>query len=162
MLIFNSLSEPIILDDIFTPITTDHFWILDLEMLDFTLTPLYVLEEIVCPSIMVNIRGFEFPVPANWHMLVYDEETLQLDTVELSNLCGKEFVSLIYGPNLRAVLPGIVSVVDYTAEYHNVYPSLNKHQMLCHPIGPELWVNIAPTDSYNKYIKDKIIGDIIS
>lgn len=161
MLIFDDHSQPIILDSINGPTVTTHMWVLDLSILDFTLAPLVMLEEVVCPSIRIMVRGFEFTLPANWNVLVYDRETAQLDVVELAETAGREFTALTYGPRKTAVSPAIVTVTNYFVEHKNVGPSLNKHQMLCHPIGPDEWICVAPSDSYNKYLKDIIVGDLI-
>jgi len=162
MLIFDDHSEAIILESIYAPTLTDHFWVLDLSILDYTLTPLLVLEEIVSPSVTLRIRGFEFNVPSNWNILVFAEETQQLDIVEVGNLAGREFTALVGGPDINASVPGGITVIDYTPEYQHVAPSLNKHQMLCHPIGPGEWINVAPSDTYNKYLKELIVGDILT
>lgn len=161
MLIFDDRAEPIILDSIYTPTITDYFWVLDLNMMDYTVVPLLVLEEIVCPTIVVMIKGFKFNLPANWNMLVYAEETQQLDVVEVSALAGRDFTALIHGPNVSMVQAGRVSVIDYIPDYINIAPALSKHQMLCHPVAPGEWVNVSPSDTYNKYLKDCTVGDII-
>lgn len=161
MLIFDNNSHPIILDSIYAPVVSDHFWVLDLQMQDFTLTPLNVLEEIICPTVVLRVGGFDFAVPASWNILVYDDDTSQLDTVELAEAGGREFTALVYGPTLSKPTGARVSVVDYLPEYKNINPALNKHQMLCHPIGPDSWINISPTDVYAKYLKDLAVGDLI-
>jgi len=161
MLIFDDNSDAVILDSIHTPTLTDHFWILDLEMRDFTLTPLLVLEEIVCPTITIRVGSFTFDLPANWNVLVYAEDTHQLDVVEVAELAGKEFTAMVYGPDAPYVKPGRLTVVDYIPDHRNVAPSLNKHQMLCHPISPDTWINVAPSDAFNKYLKDISVGDIL-
>lgn len=164
MLIFDDNNRTIILDNVYTPTPTDFMWVLDLQIMDYTLAPLLVLEEIICPSIKVRIRGFEFFLPANWNMLIFSEETSELDVVEISELAGREFTAFVYDisdPLVVKYKPGIVSVLDYSPEYVNVGPSLNKHQMLCHPISPVEWVNVSPSDTYNKYLKTAVIGDII-
>ena len=160
MLIFDADSKPIILDSIFVPTLTDHFWVLDFNMLDYTLSPLTTLEQTICPALQVRVQGFEFIIPANWNILVFDKETSQLDTVEVSEAAGREFTALVYGPNKSMPTAGVITVVDYFQEFVNVGPSLNKHQMLCHPISSDAWVNVAPSDSYSKYLKDLTIGDL--
>ena len=164
MLIFDDNNRTIILGDIYTPTPTDYMWVLDLQIMDYTLAPLLVLEETVCPSIEVKIRGFKFYLPANWNILVFSEETSELDVVEVSEAAGREFTAFVYdisNPNITKYHPGIISVTNYSSEYVNVGPSLNKIQMLCHPISPTEWINVSPSDSYNKYLKDAVIGDII-
>lgn len=161
MLIFDADNNPIILDNIHVPTLSDHLWVLDLSIMDFTLAPLLILEETVCPSLQVRINGFDFVLPASWNILVYDKDTSQLDVIEIAESAGKEFTSLVYGPKKSAIMPGVISIINYYPEFKNVGPSLNKHQMLCHPIGPGEWVCVSPSDTYNKYLKDCIVGDII-
>ena len=155
------MSQPIILDDLCAPVLSDHFWVLDLNIQDYTLTPLQVLEEVLCPTVVLRIEGFDFEVPAAWNILVYDYDTTQLDAVSLAEAAGREFTAMVFGPSLSMPRASKISVVDYFMERKHVNPSLNKHQMLCHPIGPNAWVNISPSDVYSKYLKDITIGDLI-
>ena len=161
MLIFDENTNPIIIDSIHSPTPTDHMWVLDLSIMDYTLTPLIMLEEVVCPSMQIMIQGFEFVLPANWNILVYDNETSQLDVIELSQAAGKEFTALIYGPSKPYPTPGIITITNYFIEYKNVGPSLNKHQMLCYPINRDVWCSVGPSDNFNKYLKEKTIGDLM-
>lgn len=161
MLIFDNNNDAIVLESIYTPTDTEYIWVLDLAMMDYTLAPLLVLEEVVSPSIELLVGGFAFTLPTNWNILVVDVETMQIDVVEVSELAGKEFVALVYGPDQTRIETEVITVTNYHPNYVNVGPSLNKHQMLCHPISPTSWINVAPSDSYNKYLKNKIAGDII-
>jgi len=161
MLVLDNNNEALILDSIFTPTIIDYIWVLDLNLMDFTLAPLLVLEEIVAKTIELSIDGFRFKLPASWNMLVADRETMQLDVVEIGALAGKEFNALVYGPNATRHELATISMTDYHPAYHNIGPSLHRHQMLCHPIGPDLWVNVAPSDTYNKYLKNCSAGDLI-
>jgi hypothetical protein len=162
MLIFDENTHAILVESITTPMTTEYFWVLNLEIMDFTLTPLIVLEEVVGPTIVLEIHGFRFKLPATWCTLVFAEETMQLDVVENGDLAGKDFTAMISGPNTTIPLPGHVKLIDYILEDYNYVPSLSKSQMLCHPIAPDLWVNVAPSDPYNKYLKDLVVGNITS
>ena len=161
MLIFDETNKPIILDSIYGPTPSSHMWVLDFTIMDYTLAQMNMLEEVVCPSIQVRVNGFDFILPANWNILVFDQDTTQLDVVELSEATGREFNALVYGPKLGRPFPSPITVINYFIEYKNVGPSLNKHQMLCHPIGPNEWVSVSPSDSYNKYLKDTIVGELI-
>ncbi len=160
MLIFDELNNAIILDSIHTPTISDSFWVLDLAMEDFTLAPLLVLEESTCPSIVLDVDGYSFPLPTNWNILVCDPETMVLDVVEISGIGGKEFHVMKYGPHKSMIETSIVTVVDYIPDHVNVGPALSKQQMLCHPINQTTWVNVAPTDVYNKYLKNLVAGNL--
>lgn len=162
MLIFNEYSHPTIIDNIHGPTVSEYAWVLDLVQLDFMLTPIVMLEEVICPSVQLLVNGFEFLLPANWNILVYDRETVQLDVIELSETAGRQFTAFTYGPTKSHPQPMLVTITDYKIEHKNVSPSLNKHQLLCHPVGPEEWVCVGPSDVYNKYLKDITIGDLLS
>ena len=54
-----------------------------------------------------------------------------------------------------------VGSLGYKSDYVNIGPSLGKHQMLCHPISPTEWINVSPSDTYNKHLKNSVIGDIV-
>lgn len=161
MLIFNENNDAILLDNIQGPTLSEYMYVLDLTMMDYTLAPLLIFEEVICPTISVMIKGFTFELPANWNILVTDEETMQLDVVEISELAGKGFKAMVYGMNMSMPELEKITVNDYFSNFRNIGPSLNKYQMLCHPISPDAWVNVAPSDSYNKYLKEKLVGDII-
>ncbi len=161
MLIFDENSLPIVIDNLYDPILTKYFWVLDLTIMDFTLTPLVMLEESVCSSIQLTINGFSFILPASWNILVYDQDTSQLDIIELAEATGREFTALVYGPNNITYASGIISITNYFVEHKNIGPSLNKPQLLCHPINAEQWICVSPTNSFNKYLKDTIIGDLL-
>ncbi len=165
MLIFDEENRPILLDNIYTPTPTEYLWVLDLSMMDYTLAPLTNLEEIISPSIELMIEGFQFFLPANWNILVYAEDTLQLDVIEIAEVAGREFIAFVIDMSDRGIVkyePGLITVTNYVPELDNVAPQLGKHQMLCHPIGPEQWINVAPSDTYNKYFRDAVVGDIIT
>lgn len=161
MLIFDTHYNPVILDSIFAPVAAEYFWTLDLTMMDFTVAPLNTLEQIICPSLAVSVNGFEFVLPAAWKILVFDKETSQLDVVGVAEAAGKEFTAMVYGPKLSTATAAVITVTNYFPEYVNVNPSLNKHQMMCHPISADEWISVSPSDPYNKYLKDCCVGDLI-
>lgn len=162
MLIFDDNSNPLLIENLHGPTAASYMWVLDLSMPDFTMSPLTMLEETICPSIELMIKGFQFILPANWNILVYDRETAQLDVVELAEAAGREFTAFTYGPLKTAPSPALITVTNYFIEHKNVGPSLNKHQMLCHPIDRDEWVCVSPSDTYNKYLKNIIVGDLLS
>lgn len=161
MLIFNEENKPTIVDNMHGPNPSEYMYVLDLNMMDFTLAPLLVFEEIACASVQLTINGFSFVLPGHWQILVSDEETSQLDVVEVADLPGANFKAVIYGMDMNVPLLADIVLSDFYTDYNNVGPSLNKHQMLCHPISENVWVNVATSDSYNKYLKNKLIGDLI-
>lgn len=163
MLIFDEHDRPIILDNIADPIPSEFFWSLDLSMMDYTLSNITFLEDHYGPSVTLDINGFRFDVPTYWCILIADaDETSQLDVAELKKTGGRCFSAVVDGPTHNRITTAEVTVVDYNVARSHVSPALNKHQMLCHPIGPDLWINISPTDAFNKYLKNTTIGDLIA
>lgn len=161
MLIFDEKVQPVILENIYNPIITESFWVLDLNLLDFKLTPLQIIEQTDAPSLVVSIEGFDFVLPASWNILIVDDDSMVLDVVELSEAAGHAFKAMVYGPNLPMARISEISIKQYYPLYPNIGPSLNKHQMLCHPISPGSWICVSGGDTYNKYLKDKVVGDLI-
>jgi hypothetical protein len=100
-------------------------------------------------------------LPASWSILVYDEETMAIDVVEVANATGRQFTALIYGPSKTRADSASISVTDYLPSHKNVNPGLNKNQMLCHPISMNEWICVSPSDQYSKYLRDLIVGDLI-
>jgi hypothetical protein len=160
MIIYNEHTAPVIVDSIHTPLYSSHMWVLDLEMYDFTLAPITMIEEIISPSITLDVLGFPFILPANWFVVVYDPETMQLDVVKIADLTGQVHSLLGGGPQQTRASPVYATPIDYHPQYKHVGPSLNKHQMLCHPVAPGYWINISPVDTYTKYMKTTIVGDL--
>lgn len=160
MLIFNEHSNIVVLDTIYTPLVTKYCWITDLEEKDFDLMEIRLLEEMVGPTVTLMVNGFQFKAPASWYMLVYSEETSDVDIVKLYDLMRGDFTALVSGPKTGAKIEPIpVSVVDYNETGSIVTPRLSKNQMLCHPINTNQWVSISPYDQYNKALKNCIAGD---
>lgn len=160
MLIIDENNSTVILDSIHTPVLSDYFWCFNVTELDFMLSPLNILEEITSPMFTLTMCGFEFMVPANWSILIYDKETAQVDVIELSTAAGKEFTALVYGANAKRAECETIRVTGYYAASQIVAPLMNKHQMLCHPISPEHWVCITP-HNVQKLTKDVLLGDIL-
>lgn len=161
MLLFDQESKPMLLDNICTPTSVENFWVLDMGMMDFTLTELNTLEESFSPAFELEIQNFKFWVPTRWNILVYDRDTSQVDIVEIAETAGRDFTAFVYGPKKAKPEPATIKVVNYTPNAPHVYPTMTRAQMLCHPISADEFVVISGTDGYNKYLKNIVVGDLI-
>lgn len=159
MLIFDEQKRTIILSDIHTPITSDCMYILDLELRDFKLAQLLVLEQIISPAVELLIDGFKFMVPTTWSILIGDEDTSIVDLIPIADILGKNFKAFIYGHSCSMPVLKDITITNYLDAHLTIAPSLNRQQMLCHPISPNTWVNISPSDSYSKNLKEVFLGD---
>lgn len=161
MVISNEESKPIYIESIDVPTSTDYFWSLNLDELDFMLQPLEMFEELTTSILVLNILDYAIVAPANWNILVYSQETSQLDVAELSDLTRGGFKALIYDHEKDQVIGSEVRVIDYKPEEKVRTPLLSKNLMLCHHLGPKYWACISPTDNFNKFLKGKVIGDLM-
>lgn len=161
MVIFDDTNKPLIIDSIFNQMTSGYFWIFQMDELDFTLSPLISLEMIECASVEIIVKGFPFVVPAHWNILVFDDETSQLDVVDISSTAGKEFTAVVHGPECRTIEPGIITVSNYFPSYVNVQPVLPKYAMLCHAISETQWVSVGTYDGYNKFFKNALVNNLL-
>ena len=160
MVISDDSYFPILVDNIEVPMKTDMFWTLSLEHRDFMLTPLYMFEELTTPVMVMNILGYAVEVPTNWHILIFSEETSQLDIVEISKVSRGYFTAMVFNHKTNRVIPGPVSVIGYEPAYKIQTVSLHKNSMLCHALGEDHWICLSPSDNYNKYLKNSVIGDL--
>lgn len=161
MLIVDDNNKSIIIPNVHVPVTSTHFWVLDLQMLDFTLSKITMFEEYSGPSVAIEIEGFVFSVPKEWNILIADPEISTLDIIEIDKLAKQSYHVVVYDNERNFAHCSRVRIVDQSNHELIVNPSLNRHQMLCHPIGVTRWVCIAPNDSYNKYLKDLTIGNLL-
>jgi len=164
MLIFDENFKPVVLDDIDSTVTSDYFWVLDLNLMDFTPVPLLIFEEIPAESLELKIGdgNNNIVVPADWHVLIMEEETSILDLAKIGkDIPGMDFSAFTYGMNMKTFEPQKIQVVNYYQNFNNISPALSKHQMLCHPISERAWINITPFDVYSKYFKHLLAGDLI-
>lgn len=161
MVILDEYTRPILLDNIDIPTPVNYFWALDLEMMDFTLKELLLSEELTTKTITIVVNGRYLEAPADWNILIYSRETSELDVIELMYLDRQPFSAFLFNHKKNKLVENIITVQEYSPYSKVQTPSLTKNIMLCHPMGYDTWVCIAPTDSYNKYLKGMVIGDLI-
>jgi len=153
---------PILIDNVEIPTKTDMFWTLNLEHRDFMLSPLLMFEELTTKILIMKILDYVLEVPADWNLLIFSEETSQLDILEISEVSRGYFTSLVFNHKKNRIVPGHVSFLNYYPEYKVQTVSIHKNSMICHALGPDHWICLAPSDNYNKYLRDAVIGDLIS
>lgn len=160
MIILNEHSEAVYLYDIKAPILVDYFWSLNLSLMDFTLSPLSMMIETQGPALQLRSNKFNFWIPASWYVLIFDSENSILDICTADELAWKDFSAVTYGNKQLMITSTMLSIVDYDPDRIIVSPALNNDQMICHPISPERWISITPNNVYNKFLKNKTIGDL--
>lgn len=161
MLVMDETNNALYLDSIHVPTVATHFWALDLTMRDFTLTPIELLEELPCPSLALVVDGVTVSIPSSWMIMCVDKETSQIDLIDVHETAGRHFFAAVYDNSNHRIDAKPITVVDYSEEDIHVYPMINRHHMLCHPISHNSWIMVSPNDTYNKYLKNCLIGDLI-
>lgn len=160
MLILDEHSKPVSIDNIHAPTLSTHFWIFDFKMLDYCLASLNVLEESKTPVMTLDIGGYQFTIPCKWNVLIVDPDTSQLDLIDIATLAGRDFPILAFDHIRNIPVPVTCRIVGYNPEGVIVCPSIHRHELLCHPISVNLWINITPNDMIQKYIREMVMGDL--
>lgn len=161
MVITDENNKSIMIDSLHTPIVSDYFWCLDLKQQDFMLSPLKIIEEMVTPTLTLLVGGYSIDIPTGWHVLLYSEETLQLDVAKASEIARGEFEALAFDFNSNKVESLPIRVINYNKSSIIHSPTIQRNTMLCLPIGPNNWVCVSPVDVYNKYCKKLCVTDIL-
>lgn len=161
MVISNEYSNPIVIDNVNVPLSCDYFWSLDLKYMDFSISPIEYLEEQTVPAFLVNIKGYLFYIPCAWNILVYSEETSQLDMIRLSDATKMYYNAVVYNHKRDTIISGRIKVIDYSPEVVITAPNVSKNKMMCHAIGEDYWVMLSTSDTYVKFLKNKVIGNLI-
>lgn len=161
MLISDENSRPVLLKSIEEPVASEYFWVLNLNERDFELAPLVMLEEITTPVLKFSVGKVQFTVPTDWNILIYSPETSQIDIVEVSELTRGDYSAFLMDHKLNRVTKNTINVIDYSSVGTVHVPTMNKNVMLCHAAGPSHWICLAPTDNYNKLLKECAVGDIL-
>lgn len=160
MVISDETYFPILIESIDVPTKTEFYWVLSLSIRDFILSKLLMFEELTVPALELEINGYNLTVPTDWNILVYSPDTSQIDIVEISDLTRGDFTALVFAHDTNKVIPGKIKVTNYKASIKVQTPSLKKDEMLCHPLGNKYWACLSPSDNYNKFLKDAVIGDL--
>lgn len=170
MLFLPETNNPFILDNVYTPMVFKYCWMFVGNMCDFQLQPITYLEETIGPVLLIRINNYDFWVPSNWHILVTERETYQIDTVNISQCSAVPHEIFYFCPTEMKLLTGSIIVLDEHPKMSLVHPMINKGTALVHPVGhgdirigdkpKQLSVVIGPHDMV-KSLSGKVIGDLI-
>ena len=168
MVILPDYGRPYIIDDLSAPMIVTHHWLFSGSLQDFVLGPISYLEETTGPAIRLMIEGYQFDVPAAWNILVTDNDTYMVDTVNVAKCAGNPFYAFIMTPNDTKVRTAEITIIDYIEHASLIHPLISKGHMMCHPVGPqvyngktsELCCLIGPHD-LQRHFSNITIGDIL-
>lgn len=135
-------------------------------LLDFTLSPILYLEENRGKHIDIMIEGTLIRLPATWYILASDPETMVLDTIQIADCSKKNFKALLMDTTTSKYKLADIKSIDLIEDESTVYPMMEKGNLLCYPIGPDvnkvnssdsLCIAVGVYDLTPKYLTDVLI-----
>lgn len=135
MLILPEYNHPYLIDDVSGPVVPRHNWVYDVSLNDFMLKPIRLLEETTGPTVKVQINGFEFNVPASWNILVVDEETKMVDTVQITQCSSSGYQAFLIHPDNHDYHVSPIVLLDLSMKDSCVHPMIPRMGMMLHPVG---------------------------
>lgn len=123
------------LDNVSSPVIPTHNWFYSAEQNDFVLRPIRLLEETTGPTVKVQINGQTFFVPASWNLLVVDEETKLVDTVQITQCSSSNYKAFLMHPDVQDYATSPVVLLDLIMRESCVHVMIPKMSMMLHPVG---------------------------
>lgn len=170
MLVLPDYAKPYMIDSLSSPVVIKHNWMFNATIVDFVLSPITYLEETQGPAVKLRINNADFWVPSSWKILVTDNETYQLDTVNIQSCANTNHLAFAFSPSEMKLRTFDIMVTDYSEHMNLTHPMINKGYAMIHPCGlvqqfnkPDFVTSviIGPHDLY-KHIGDKVVGDLFT
>jgi len=95
-----------------------------------------LLEETIGPTVVARINGFTFDIPASWNLLVVDEETRLVDTVQITQCSSSNYHAFLMHPDVSRYVLSPIVLVDLVMKKSCVHVMIPKMHMMLHPVGP--------------------------
>jgi hypothetical protein len=136
MQILPEYSYPYVLDNVSGPVVPKYSWFYDAELNDFLLRPIRLLEETTGQTVLVKINGTEFQIPASWNLLVVDEETKMVDTVQITQCSSSNYLAFLTHPDEHDYALSKIILLDLLPSESCVHVMIPRMHMMMHPVGP--------------------------
>jgi hypothetical protein len=127
---------PYLIDQVTGPVVPKFAWYYDVPTNDFMMKNIVMLEETTGPTVLCRINGTELRIPASWHILVCDEETKSVDTVQITKCGSSGFKAFMMHPQLNRYGLADVQLLDLDLEGEVVHLLIPRLTLVCHPVGP--------------------------
>ena len=126
---------PYSIDDVSGPISPKHCWFYDVEHNDFMLKPIRFLDETTGATVRVRINNTDFNVPASWNLLVVDEETKMVDTVQITQCNTSNYLAFMMHPDESDVALSPITLLDLYMKESCSHVMIPRMSMILHPVG---------------------------
>lgn len=123
------------IDDVSSLVIPKHAWFYDVQLNDFLLRPIHMLEETSGPTVTAKINDTVINVPASWYMLIVDDETKTVDTVQITQCANSAFKAYLMHPRLNRYEAAEVQLLDLDYNGVVVHLTIPRLSMICHPVG---------------------------
>jgi hypothetical protein len=102
---------------------------------DYFFIPLIFLESFTSPAIVLRIGGNIIKMPLNWHLLIGEEDTGDLEAIPLTSINDRDFKAFSFN-SLSSFMANFlpVEVIDVYNEVQWYNPKLKNGQYLAVPI----------------------------
>ena len=94
-----------------------------------------MLEETIGPTVTVKINGTTLFVPASWQVLIVDDDTKTVDTVQITQCASSAFKVYMMHPNLNRYEAVNAELIDLDPRGSVVHLAIPRLSMICHPVG---------------------------
>lgn len=158
MLILPDYAFPYIIDDVNGPVIPKHNWFYDADLNDILLRPIRMLEETTGPTVKVRINDFEFYVPVSWNLLVVDDDTKMIDTVQITQCASNNYLAFLTHPNSSSYKLSKIVLLDLEMQRSCVHVMIPKMHMLLHPVGQIKDTNKKTNYHYSCLLSPQDIG----
>jgi hypothetical protein len=135
IVVLPEFGHPYIIENVNGPVIPTHSWFYDAGVNDFMLKPIRLLEETTGPTVRVRINGAEFNVPASWNILVVDEETKAVDTVQITQCSSSNYKAFLMHPSISDYATSAIVLLDLYMREACVHTMIPKLTMMLHPVG---------------------------
>lgn len=135
MEILADYGHPYVIDSVTSPITPRYCWFYDIELNDLLLRPINLLEETSGEVVLVKINNKEFYIPVSWNLLIIDEDTKLVDTVQITKCGSSNYKALLLHPDESAYQTEPVVLLDLLPYESCSHVMIPKQHMMLHPVG---------------------------
>lgn len=157
MLALPEYGHPYLIESVTGPVVPKYTWFYDVSLNDFMLRPIRLLEETTGPTVFLRINGFEFYVPASWFILVVDEETKLVDTVQITQCSSSNYLAFLMHPSVHDYALSPITLLDLDMRKSCTHIMIPRNHMTLHPVG-----QVTATSSSRKAINDLSYSCLLS
>lgn len=135
MHILPEYNHPYSIDNVSESIIPKHCWFYDADLNDFLLRPIRLLEETTGPTVQVKILDVIFSVPASWNMMVMDDETKMVDTVQITQCSSSNYQAFLMHPEVSSYIQAPIVLLDLNMKESCSHVTIPRMHMMLHPIA---------------------------